>query len=223
MALENTDLVSQTSTAVGDALLNAVSYIPNIVIALLIVLVGVIVGWAAKTVVVYVFQAINIKPYVEKTGLGKAFEAKVNFTELIGDLVKWIVVIAFLLPAFDVLGLNQVNALLEKVVAYLPQVVAAVIIVMIGSIVADLAGKVVENTAKTIGASTAKVLADITKYSVIIFVVLAALEQLGIAPTMLDRLFTAIVGMVAIAGGIAFGLGGQDSARDAVNRLRKNL
>lgn len=212
-----------TSTAVTDTLSRAVGFIPDLIGALIVILIGVVVAWAAKTVIVKVLSYIKIKPYLEKAGLSKALPGKVDFAALIGDLVQWIIIIAFLLPALDILNLSQVNELLSRVISYIPNVIVAVALVMIGAIVADLVAKVVESAAQTIGVSTAKALADIAKYAIIIFVILASLYQLGIAAPLIDRLFTAVVGMVAIAGGLAFGLGGQEAAKDAVNRLRKNL
>ncbi len=212
-----------TTEAVTDSLSKVINYLPNLIAALIVILIGVFVAWALETVVVRVLRLIKIKPYTEKAGLSKVFPGKVDFVQIVGDLVKWIVIIAFLLPALNILGLDQVADLLQRVVAYIPNVIVAVAIVMIGAIVADLVAQVVEGTANTIGVSTAKVLADVAKYTIIVFVLLAALYQLGIAQILIDRLFTAIVGMVAIAGGLAFGLGGQDIAKDMINRLRKNL
>lgn len=212
-----------TTTAVTDSLLKVINYLPNLIAALVVILVGVIVAWALETVIVRILRVIKIKPYTEKVGLGKVFPAKVDFVQIIGDLVKWIVIIIFLLPALDILGLTQVSELLSRVVAYVPNVIVAVVIVMIGAIVADLVAKVVEGTANTIGVTTARVLADVAKYAIIIFVLLAALYQLGIVTILIDRLFTAFVGMIAIAGGLAFGLGGQDAAKDVISRIRKNI
>lgn len=217
------DWGTATTEAVTDSLIKVVNYLPNLIAALIVILVGVIVAWALETIVVRVLRVIKIKPYTEKVGLGKVFPAKVDFVQIVGDLVKWIVIIIFLLPALDILGLTKVSDLLQRVVAYIPNVVVAVVIVMIGAIVADLVAKVVEGTATTIGVTTSRVLADVSKYAIVVFVLLVALYQLGIATVLVDRLFTAVVGMLALAGGIAFGLGGQDAAKDAIARLRKNL
>lgn len=217
------DTTNATTTAVTDSLNAVINYIPNLIAALVILLIGIIVAWAIKTVVVKVLGFVNVKPVTETVGLDKVLKTKVDLVDLIGDLVRWIVIIVFLIPALEVLDLTQINDVLQGVVEYLPNVVAAVFIVMIGAVVADLVARVISGTVDTIGAKTAEVLADVARYSVIVFVVLAALQQLGIAPAMLNTLFTGFVALVAIAGGLAFGLGGQDSARDLIARLRKNL
>lgn len=212
-----------TTDAVTAALRDVVNYLPKLVGALVVILIGVLVAWAIKTVIVRVLGFIKLKPYTDAIGLNKIFPEKVEVVELLGDLAKWIVIIVFLLPALQILDLPQVNELVAAVVAYLPNVVIAVAIVVIGAVVADLAARVVESTATTIGAKTAAVAADVARWAVVVFVVLAALLQLGIATTIIDRLVTGFVAMVAIAGGLAFGLGGQDTAKEAVSRLRKNL
>lgn len=217
------DWAKLTTDAVSNSLSDVASFIPKLVGALVVILIGVIVAWAVKTVVVRVLKYVRLKPYTDAIGLNKVFPEKLDLVELIGDLVKWIIVIVFLLPALEILDLTQVNELLTRVVAYLPNVIIAVVIVVIGTVVADLVARVVESTAQTIGAKTAAVAADVARWAIVVFVVLAALTQLGIATTIIDRLVTGFVAMIAIAGGLAFGLGGQDTARGVVGRLLKNL
>ena len=218
-----TDWTAATTTAVTDSINRIIAFIPELVGALIVLLIGIIVAWAVKTVVVRLLGYVQLKPVAETLGLERIFKTKVDLVGLIGELVQWIIIIVFLIPALEILNLTQVNEVLQGIVAYIPNVVAAVFIVMIGAIVADLVSKVISGTVKTIGARTSAVLADIARYSIIVFVLLAALNQLGIATNLIERLFTGFVALFAIAGGLAFGLGGQDAAKDLVNRLRKNL
>lgn len=212
-----------TTDAVSNSLRDVVNYLPKLVAALVVILIGVVVAWAVKTIIVRVLKFVKVKPYTDAIGLNKIFPEKLELVDLLGDLAKWIVVIIFLLPALEILNLTQVNTLVAQVVSYLPNVVVAVVIVIVGAVLADLVSRVIESTAHTIGAKTAAVAADVARWSVIVFVVLAALLQLGIATTIIDRFVTGVVAMVAIAGGLAFGLGGQDAAKDAIARLKKNL
>jgi hypothetical protein len=212
-----------TTDAVTASLKSVVNYMPKLVGALVVILIGVLVAWAIKTVIVRVLKFVKLKPYTDAIGLNKVFPENLELTELLGDLAKWIIMIIFLLPALEILDLAQVNTLVTRVVAYLPNVVVAVAIVIVGAIVADLISRVVESTASTIGAKTAAIAADVARWAVVVFVVLAALMQLGIATTLIDRVVTGLVAMGALAGGLAFGLGGQDTAKEAIVRLRKNL
>jgi small-conductance mechanosensitive channel len=212
-----------TTDTVTASLKSVVEYLPRVLGALIVILIGVLVAWAVKTVIVRVLKFIRLKPYTDAIGLNKVFPEKLEIVELLGDLAKWIVIIVFLLPALQILNLSGINDLMAKVVAYIPNVVVAVVILIVGAIVADLVSRVVESGAQTIGAKTAAVAADVARWSVIVFVVLAALLQLGIATTIIDRLVTGFVALIAIAGGLAFGLGGQDAAKEVIARLRKNL
>lgn len=212
-----------TTTAVRDSLTSVISFIPQIVAALLVVLVGVIIAWAVKTVIVRGLSFIKLKKYTDAVGLGHVFTEKVEVVELLGDLAKWTVIIVFLLPAFQILNLTQVNDVLKAILAYVPNVVVAVVVVMFGAVVADLVSRVVKSTAATIGARTADVLSDIARWAIIVFAFLVALVQLQIGAALIQTLWTGIVALFAIAGGVAFGLGGKDAAAEAIARARKNI
>lgn len=212
-----------TTDAVYNSLRDVINYLPKLVAAIVVILIGVVVAWSVKTVIVRVLKFVRIKPYTDAIGLNKIFPEKLELVDLVGDLAKWIVVIVFLLPALEILNLTQVNTMVSQVVTYLPNVVVAVVMVVVGAILADLVSRVVESTAHTIGAKTAAMAADVSRWAVVIFVVLAALMQLGIATTIIDRFVIGFVALVAISGGIAFGLGGQEAAKEVISRLKKNL
>lgn len=214
---------TMTTDAVSQSLRDVINYLPKVIGAVVVILIGVLVAWAVKTVIVRVLKLIRVKPYTDAIGLNKVFPENLGLVELLGDLAKWIIIIVFLIPAVEILGLTQINDLVTRVVAYLPNVVVAVVIVIVGAIVADLISRVVESAASTIGTKTASAAADVARWAVVVFAVLAALMQLGVAVTIIDRLVTGIVVAIALAAGLAFGLGGQDAAREAIARLRKNL
>jgi hypothetical protein len=212
-----------TSDAVVESLRSVINFIPEVVGAFVVILLGVLVGWAVKTVVVKALRFVKVKPYTDAIGLNKIFKTKEDVVELFGDLANWVIIIVFLIPALNILGLADVNELVKSVVAYLPQVVVAVVILMVGAVLADLASRSVEATAQTIGAKTAALVADITRWAVMVFAILVALDQLGIASGIIGTLVTGLVALIALAGGLAFGLGGQDAAKEVIERLKKNL
>jgi small-conductance mechanosensitive channel len=106
---------------------------------------------------------------------------------------------------------------------YLPNVFVAAIIAMVGLVFAKLAHDVVIASLKGVSKRTANTIASVSRWAIIVFVVLAVLNQLGVAVDLIRILFTGFVAMVAIAGGIAFGLGGQDTAKGLFNGLKKKL
>lgn len=212
-----------TTETVSNSLKDVINYIPNVIGAIVVILLGVLIGWAVKTVIVKALRFIKVKPYTDAIGLNKIYKNKSDLVELIGDLAKWTIIIVFLIPASDILGLTGVNEVIQSFVAYLPNVIIAVVIVIVGSILADLASRAVEATAQTIGVKAAAIAADVTRWTIIVFTILAALLQLGIATDIINTVVIGIIALLALAGGLAFGLGGQDVAKEVIERMRKNL
>jgi hypothetical protein len=217
------DWVDTTTTAVRDSLERVLSFIPEVIAALIVILIGVIVAWAVKTVVVRALGYIKWKKYTDALGLNRVFPEKVEVVELLGDLAKWTIIIIFLLPALTILNLDSVNEVINGILYYIPNVIMAVVIVMIGVVVADLAARVVRSTAATVGTHTAELLADIARWAIVVFAFLAALVQLEIAASLLQILWTGVVAFFVLAGGLAFGLGGRDAASQAIERVKKNV
>lgn len=217
------DWTEATTTAVRDSLTNVISFLPQVLGAIVVILVGVIIAWAVKTVVVRGLSFIKLKKYTDAVGLGRVFTEKVEFVELLGDLAKWTVIIVFLVPALEILNLTQVNEILKGVIDYIPNVVIAVVVVMVGAVVADLVARVVRSTSATIGAGTSEILADIARWAIIVFVIFGALQQLGVLPQLLATIYTGVIVFFALGGAIAFGLGGKEAAADVIDRIKKNL
>ena len=217
------DWASSVRTGVGDALHSVITFIPNVLGALVVLLIGVIVGYVLKIVVVRVLHAIKLQSLVSGSGLNRVFPGKYNLVELIGDLVKWFFIIVFLLQALSIVNLLGVNDLVRSLLAYVPRVFAAVVLVLIGAIVADLVHRLVVDAARVVGASTARLLGDLSKYTILAVVTFTALAQLGVNTTFLNDLFIAIVAMLALAGGLAFGLGGRELARDVLSDMRQSF
>lgn len=212
--------------AVSDSWAKILSFIPNLIGAFVIILIGLLVAYILKWVVVQIFTAVKLQTLSDRvkfTDVLNKMAIKQDVSELLGNLVKWIVIIVFLLPALEVLGLSQVSDVLSLVLGYLPKVVVAGFLIFIGIIVAEFIAHVIKGTALTIGTATASVLASVARYAIYIFVALMALEELGVATSLLLSLFTGFVAMVAIAGGLAFGLGGKDAAADLIQKVREDF
>jgi len=221
MNIENS--AQLTSNAVTDQLVNVVNYLPNILSAIVVILVGVIVAWAVKVVIVKGLGFIKLKKYTDSVGLGKVFTEKVEFATLIGDIAKWTIVIVFLIPALEILGISEVNIVLESILAYIPNVILAIVSVMIGAVVADLVSRAIRSAALTMGTRNADLLADLAKWSIMVFVILGALQQLNILPQLISTLTIGVMAFFVIAGGVAFGLGGKDAASSLIAGLGKKF
>lgn len=221
--MEVRDWAQLTSNTVTDQLVKVLNYLPNVLAALLVVLIGVIVAWAVKTVIVKGLGFVKLKKYTDAVGLGKIFTEKVEFAALLGDIAKWTIVIVFLIPALEILKIAQVGTVLESIIAYVPSVVVAIVSVMFGAVIADLVARVIRSTAATVGTKSADLLADLARWAIVVFVVLGALQQLDILPQLISTLTVGVMAFFVIAGGVAFGLGGKDAAHDLIAGLGKKF
>jgi len=209
--------------AVRETINSVIAYLPSLIWAIIIVLVGIIVAWAVKTVIVRGLGFLQVKKYTDAVGLNKVITKDVEVVELIGDLAKWTLLLTFVVVALDVANLSGASDLLKSVLAYIPNVVAAIFLLIVGAVVADLASRSVKATANTVGVKASEILANIAKWAIIVFAFFGALQQLGIATDLINTLWTGIVALLAIAGGIAFGLGGKSAAEDAISKVKKSF
>ena len=202
-------------------------YLPSILVAVIVFVLGLVVGAILYRVVVQVIKVLRIDDALKAAGLESvARDAGFNLDigRFLGTLVKWFVVIVFLVAALDVLGLNRVTIFLQQVVLlYLPQVVVAVLILILAAIVAEVAKKLVASSARASGAHTANLAGSIAKWAIWLFAVLAALSQLNVAAEFMQTLFTGLVVALALAFGLAFGLGGKEAAARTIERIRSEI
>ncbi len=197
-------------------------FLPNFLGGLLIFAIGLIVAQIARRVLTSIFDFFKFDVLIKKTKLASGNEVNI-WKEILVELLGWSVVILFLIPAAEVWGLSQVTVVLNQLLFYLPNVLVAVIVGFIGLVFANLVSDVVRHSVRTVGSTSANTLAALARYSIVFFTVLIVLNQLGIAQDLIRILFTGIVTMIAIAGGLAFGLGGKDLAREILEELKKNV
>lgn len=201
-------------------------FIPTLLIAITLLFVGFILAWIFEIVARRVLKAVKLDTIVEKVGLKALFDKaglKVSFTRLLSGVIYWFVLIVFLASVVNILGLTQLSDFLDQLVGYLPNVIAAVAILVIGILVANLLYNVVRHSSESAGISHAKFLSSLTKWSIFVFAFIAALVQLGVATDLLKILFTGFVVMISLAGGLAFGLGGKEAAKDVIEKLKGDV
>lgn len=204
-----------------------VAFVPQLVVALIVFVVGWVIAIALGKVVDQIVRALKVDMALKSLGieepLGRA-GWKLDSGAFVGGLVRWFFILVFVLAAADVLGLSQVTEFLRSVVlTYIPQVIVASLILVAAALLADLAHHVVEGSAKAAHLPSAGFLGGVAKWAIWIFALMAALYQLGIAGPLVQTLFTAFVAMLALAGGLAFGLGGKDTAARYLDRLREDI
>lgn len=203
------------------------NFVPNLVVAIVIVILGWLVGALLGRAIWQVFRSLKVDDALRRAGFD-SFLRRGGITldsgAFIGGLVKWFVIVVFLVAAFDVLGLAQVNLFLQEVVlAYLPRVIVAALVLLVAGVIGDATNRVVVAAARTADVRSAHFAGSLAKWAIWIFAVLVALSQLGIAPEFARTLFTGIVIAVSLAVGLSFGLGGQEAAGRFIERLRGEM
>lgn len=215
------------TTTIQDLWGGIVMFVPNLIIAILIVLVGWLVGALIGRVISQVVKSLKIDEALRKAGVEDALAKGgmlLNSGNFLGALVKWFVVVVFLVAAFDVLKLTEVNAFLREVVlGYLPRVIVAVFILLVSAVIGDVMQKIVTTSAKTAEIRSARFLGVVTKWSIWIFAILVAMVQLGIASVFIQTLFTGLVVAISLALGLSFGLGGQDAAARFIEKTKQEI
>lgn len=201
-----------------------VGFLPSLIGALVILVAGVIVGAILHRVVERVIFYLRLDDLLRRFGLESYLQRahlSLNSGHFMGRVTYWFIFLAFLLAASDVLAFTALSGFVRDILNYIPDVLVAVLIVLASLITANFLRGLVR--ASVLGAQlhAAKALGTLTWWVVIVFGFLTALLQLGIAVSVINTVITGLIAMFAIAGGLAFGLGGKDYANYLVSRFRE--
>ncbi|MCD6500574.1 hypothetical protein J7K42_00975 [bacterium] len=202
------------------------NFLPKLIGAIVVFVIGWFIAvWIGK-LVAEILRRLRVDRIFEKSkwdeALAKA-EFKMKVSDFIGGIVKWVLVIVFLLAAVEILGLTQFAAFLRAIVMWLPNLVVAAAIFVVAVIVADIAEKLVRAIVGKMNVGYVKMIGSIVKWAVWIFAILAILNQLGVAPDIVRILITGFVALVVVSCSLAFGLGGKDMAREVIENWRNKL
>jgi hypothetical protein len=214
------DMIQNWGTAIFNALANTVNliltFIPRLVGFLVILIIGWIIAALLSRAVTWLLRRIGFDRMSDRIGLTR-FEqrmgVRMDSAGILGRIVFWFILLIFLVPAADALGLPTVSNVLTTLVDYIPNVFVAILVLFLGALAATVVADLVRGATASANIGNPNIFAGIARWAIIGFAALVALEQLQISPTLLNVLFGGIVAAVAIAFGLAFGLGGQDAAR----------
>lgn len=207
---------------------NVVTYLPNIIIAILVFIIGwFLASWIGKIIATLVSSlkvddalgATGLRDLATRAGFG------LNVGKVLGLFVKWTLIIIVATVAFDMIGLSQINEALMQILGYIPNIIVAAVVLMITALVAEFVEKVSTGSAKAAGVRKAGVFGIAARYFVWIVGITTALSQLQVAEVVValfQSVLTGVVAAVAIALGIAFGLGGKEAAARYINRVEKD-
>ncbi len=203
-----------------------VQFIPELVVAVVLFIVGWVLGNMVAKAFEHVFGALKVDKLLDSVGGGEFLKSagmNLNSGYFVGQLVKWFVVVVFLIPSLELVGLGSIKDFLQTdVLGFLPQVILAALVLVVATFVSEGLSKTVTASAKTMGLSSANMLGALAKYSVWVFAFIIALGNLGLGAYM-GTLFNGIVGMLALGGALAFGLGGKDAAARFIAKVGEEV
>lgn len=204
-----------------------IQFTPKLIIAIIFFIIGWVLGGLVAKAFEHVFaslkvdklfQSVKLDDFLNRAGL------KLNSGYFVGQIVRWFIIIVFLLPSLNLVGLTYISSFLkDDVLGFLPRVFVAAFILIIATVVAEALARAVAAGAKTMNLKSANMLGSIAKYAVWVFAFIIALGQLGIASAYMQILFTGIIAMLAIAGALAFGLGAKDAASRYISKLGEEM
>jgi hypothetical protein len=220
--------------SIGEAILEALTslweglviYLPSLIAGIIILIVGIFLAKAIEKIVEKIIAAAKIDELISKINVVKKIEeggTKVVFSQIFGWLVKWFLYVVLLIAVSDILKLGQFTVFLKDIATYLPNVIIAVLILVVGFVLGYFVDDLIVKVLKSSRAKLANLVGAVAKWSIIVFAILAALIQLGVAVSLIQMLFTAIVFMIALAVGLSFGLGGREAAKEMIEEVKRDL
>ena len=220
------DWYAVTLNGLQDLLQGFIGFLPALVGALLIFVIGWFISVGVGRLVADILKRIKFNQIFERGNWKNALEKadlKVDPAGFIGSIFKWVLAIVFLLAAVEILGLKQLAVFITDVLAYLPNVLVASLIFVVAVIIADIVEKVLRAAVESAQVKQAHMVGVIVRWSIWTFAAIAILIQLGITPVLLQTLFTGLVALAVLAGGLAFGLGGKEVAAQLLQDLNRKL
>jgi hypothetical protein len=220
------DWTSITLLALQQAWESIIGFLPLLLGAIIIFAIGWIIAiWIGK-LVAGILSKLRFDKIFESAGWKDAFDKadiKVTPSDFIGAIVKWILIVVFLIVAADILGWVAFAAILAKLLAWIPNLVVSIAIFIVAVVVADILGKMVKASVKKMGVSLTNFVGTAVKWAIYVFAVFAILLQLGIAASIVNTLVIGFVATLAISFGLAFGLGGKEAAARLIEEARNKL
>jgi len=203
-----------------------IDFIPSLLGALLIFFMGLIVAVALGKIAEKFITLLHVDQLIEKIKLSEKFKdagIQIKVSKFFGGLVKWFLILVFLMAATDILKLTQVSVFLNSVILYIPNIVIATIILSVAFLLGNFVFHAVRSSTRVAGVVSAAFLATVAKWAIIVFGLLAALIQLGIATSLVNTIFMGLIAAISLAFGLAFGIGGKEEAGLILKKIREDL
>ena len=201
-------------------------FLVNVLLVVIILIIGWIIAKIIKTLVTKLLRAIKLDQLSDRIDLDNILAKggiSYSLSELIGVICYWLALLITFVIAINAIGLTVAADILNRIVLYVPNIIAAVFILILGMFVATLLSSIVKTAANNAGVSQAKLLGKVVEVVVIIFAVAISLEQLGIAAKIIELTISIILASLGLSVALAFGLGCRDLAAKFISDLIENL
>jgi len=204
-----------------------VQFAPKLILAIIFFAIGWALGSLISKAFEQVFTSLKIDNLFRSIGLDNFLRKaglNLNSGYFVGQVIKWFVIIIFLLPSLNLIGLDYIAYFLkDDVLGFLPRVIVAAFVLIIATFVADFLSRTVIAGSKAMNLKSAHMLGSLVKYVIWVFAAIIALGQLGVAEGYMSTLFAGIIGMLALGGALAFGLGGKEAAGRLISKLGEEM
>ncbi len=224
--LAKVELNTLITEPVREMLTKIMAYLPVLLGALVILIVGWLVAKAIRQLVGWLLKTVRFDVLADKTGISEVLRKgnlKISAGEVISGLVYWLIIIMVLVMAVDALGLPKASDVLASLFAYVPKVIAALLVLVVAMFLANFVSGIVRTAAGNANLPRPEIFAGISRWAIIIFAVTISLGELGIATLLVTTTFNIILGGVCLALALAFGLGGKDAAAKYLDELMKKM
>ena len=197
------------------ALNTFISFLPSLLVALIVLVVGWFIASFLGRLIARGLRAIGLERAVERSGIGRFIEqsgSRWTMSEIIAALIQWSIFLIFIQAAASLIGMAQITAIINSVILFIPKLIVALAIIVIGSLIARLVAGVVRGSLAEMEVGSAGLFAKLAQYAIVGFAIVAALNQIGVAQTVVNTLLIGLIGSLSLALGLAFGLGGREVA-----------
>ena len=203
-----------------------INFLPTLLAALIVFIIGWLIAIALGKLANRIIKAIKLDLLLAKIGMKEALSKaglRLDSGRFFELFVKWFFILVFLMATTDILGLYQVTDFLKGILYYIPNILVAAIILISAVIIGTFLQKLVRASINAAGLYGSGFIGSLTKWAVFVFGFIAALIQLRVAVTLIHTFIIGLIGMLALAGGLAFGLGGKDYAAKILERIQKEI
>lgn len=221
-----TDWQNAFVNAYTSVLAQVLGFLPTLLAAIIVFLLGLLLAKWSKKLVVSLFGSLHLGNLLGKTGLKNFLdkaEIQIKIEEILGNIVKWLIIFIFFIATVNILGLESVSAVLNTVLAAIPRILSAAFILTAGILLAGLVESLVKGSVGQVDTKLGRISGKFASWLVMIFAILAGINELGIAQSLINTIFIGVVAMLSLGFGLAIGLGAKDLVGQLLQEWYKNL